>query len=845
MSDPKPQGSSSTPNDTVAITGLADEVGDRDEDSTPTVCHAPDSSPPLDSPAPDEPIAASNRYTFERLLGEGGMGSVLRVHDAELNRNVAMKVLKPRLLKSAGALARFREEAQIAAQLQHPGIIPVHDIGRRPDGSVYFTMKEVKGQTFEDVIDEVQIALEEGRDRTESGWSFRRLIDVFHRVCETVAYAHHRGVVHRDLKPENIMVGAFGEVLVLDWGLAKVLSEEDRPDEEAVMTDRSLDDSTRTRVGSISGTPAYMAPEQARGQIHKIGPTTDVYALGGILYAILSGRTPYMASDVRELLDLVAEGAPIDPPSELEETPGVVPLELETIAMWALMHRQDDRYAEAGQMAKEVAAWLDGARRREKAREVLAEARRTAQKIDPERERATKLDIEAAQKLEALPDDAALEAHYPAWELEAEARRAREQADLYEREALQGYRSALSHAPDLEEATDALTTHFHRAHKAAEARGDTARATELGDRLAQLDTRGRFARYLQGDGAVTLVTDPPGAHVALYEMVERHKQVVPEYRRSLGTTPLREVSLPRGSWMLEITAPGRARVRYPLRIERLQHWDGIPPGESEPFAIRLPEEGELGADDCYVPAGWFWTGSPDRTSQYPMPRQRIWVDGMVFKRFPVTMQELLDCVNAHMQESGSVPDALVPEYRGHRLFRQVGDRWELGADPDGDAIAPDWPVCLVPWEAAQRYATWLAARTKAPWRLPHELEWRKAASGADERPFSWGFAAEPLMAANLARELHSVAAFPHDESPYGLRHCVGGVIEMTRDEAPAGFPVVEQRLRPCELDGEPLKVLAVGGAWSENLTRSAANRRKGHARTDRAAYMGMRLCRPV
>ena len=225
------------------------------------------------------------------ILGEGGMGSVRLIRDRKLNRRLAMKIIHPKLLSHTSAAARFAEEAQVCAQLQHPNIVPVHDFGTLPDGRLFFTMKEIKGRSLDAVIRSVHASVKDGRFYpTSDGWTFRRLIDVFYKVCQAIGYAHAKGVLHRDLKPENIMLGEFGEVLVVDWGIAKVLGRVDRAAEAGdfdLVTSSRLG-SEATRMGQVAGTPAYMAPEQARGEIDMLNPQSDVYALGAILYEILS-----------------------------------------------------------------------------------------------------------------------------------------------------------------------------------------------------------------------------------------------------------------------------------------------------------------------------------------------------------------------------------------------------------------------------------------------------------------------------------------------------------------------------------------------------------------------------
>jgi serine/threonine protein kinase len=238
--------------------------------------------------AADSPDLSGTRYELVEKLGEGGMGGVYRVADTELGRQVALKVI--RVVDSTGEfVARLLREAKIIAQLEHPGIVPVHDVGTLPDGRVFYTMKLVQGRRLD------QYTAEAG-GIPERLWTFQK-------ICEAVSFAHAHKVLHRDLKPQNIMVGTFGEVLVMDWGLAKILGAEApikvdaekpsagfqtkaRPDTSSAVPD--------TAHGAVLGTPGYMAPEQARGDLAAIGQRTDVYALGAVLHFLLrdAGRTP-------------------------------------------------------------------------------------------------------------------------------------------------------------------------------------------------------------------------------------------------------------------------------------------------------------------------------------------------------------------------------------------------------------------------------------------------------------------------------------------------------------------------------------------------------------------------
>ncbi|MGK0303688.1 MAG: serine/threonine protein kinase/formylglycine-generating enzyme required for sulfatase activity [Planctomycetota bacterium] len=246
----------------------------------------------------------TGRYKVLGILGQGGVGAVHRGHDTDLGRDVAMKFLHERYAKEPSVLHRFVEEAQIGGQLQHPGIVPVYELGMA-DGKPFFTMKMVKGETLAKKLTE----------RADIGADRRKFMVIFEDICQTMAYAHARGVVHRDLKPANIMIGSFGEVQVVDWGMGKVLSSDDglgEPGEQelqsqasVIETARSSGRGTQSIMGSVMGTPAYMPPEQAQGDVDAMDERSDVFALGAVLCEILTGAPPYVG-DQSELLAMAS-----------------------------------------------------------------------------------------------------------------------------------------------------------------------------------------------------------------------------------------------------------------------------------------------------------------------------------------------------------------------------------------------------------------------------------------------------------------------------------------------------------------------------------------------------------
>ncbi len=334
-------------------------------------------SPPatgVDSGPPPASAEAAGRYLVEDEIGRGGMGVVFRAFDRDLRRRVAMKVLHFQLARPDGAspdlardanrelAERFVEEAQTTAQLQHPGIVPVYEIGLTGQGRLFFTMKLVRGRTLATVIADARA----GEPRTAREFTLFRRLQILVEVARTVAYAHERGVVHRDLKPHNVMLGPYGEVQVMDWGLAKVLARagDERPAREpapAAAADRASEidvahERDHTLPGKLLGTPSYMAPEQAAGETARVGPAADIYALGAILYHVLVGRAPFDGRSTAEVVSKVISSAPVAPRTIDPRVPG----ELEAIALKALAKTPAERYESAGAFAGDVQAWLEG-----------------------------------------------------------------------------------------------------------------------------------------------------------------------------------------------------------------------------------------------------------------------------------------------------------------------------------------------------------------------------------------------------------------------------------------------------------------------------------------------------
>jgi serine/threonine protein kinase len=287
----------------------------------------------------DWPNLAGTKYEVIEKIGQGGMASVYQVRDHDLDRDVALKVLLGTDANASGKW-RLEQEARIIARLEHPSIVPIHDTGVLPDGRVYYAMKLVHGKRLDE------------HAAPES--SVADVLRLFEKICEAVAFAHSHGVVHRDLKPQNIMVGPFGEVLVMDWGVARLLQDiRPRARDSGASEDSNRPVAvSRTMNGTVVGTPGYMAPEQSQGLVDVVNERTDIYGLGAILYFLLTGHPP----DPPALPERASSAAPVG------KVPLTIPRPLQAICRKAMALRPGDRYQAVQELSADIGRFLAGDR---------------------------------------------------------------------------------------------------------------------------------------------------------------------------------------------------------------------------------------------------------------------------------------------------------------------------------------------------------------------------------------------------------------------------------------------------------------------------------------------------
>lgn len=300
----------------------------------------------------DAASKSGGRFRVIKPHARGGLGEVVVAEDLDLHREVALKQIQSRHADNAEARSRFVLEAEVTGSLEHPGIVPVYAFGTSSDGRPYYAMRFIRGESLQQAIEEFH--QQHGKAVDWSSVDFRRLLRRFVDVCQAIAYAHSRGVLHRDLKPGNVMLGKYGETLVVDWGLAKVLSADKQIQASDVAMPLEQGSELMTVAGSIVGTPVFMSPEQASGNTAEIGPATDIYALGATLYQLLTGEPPVSGENVRDVIVKVRAGA-ITPLSGRRPK---IPAALQSICRKALAVKAEDRYATASLLAEDVERWM-------------------------------------------------------------------------------------------------------------------------------------------------------------------------------------------------------------------------------------------------------------------------------------------------------------------------------------------------------------------------------------------------------------------------------------------------------------------------------------------------------
>lgn len=790
---------------------------------------------PIELPKDSEEIDLSP-FELICMLGEGGMGKVYRVRDTRFNRTLALKCIRPDIVEVDQSITRFIEEAQFTSQLQHPGIIPVHEFGQLDNGLYYFTMKEVQGRTLSHMINELYAP----ENKLLTYQSMHRMIEIFKQACSAVSYAHSNGIIHCDLKPSNIMIGSFGEVYVLDWGVAQKVFHKGGKRSHIQHPYSSL----HSTFTPMMGTPQYMAPEHASGDLNKLCLQSDVYSLGLILFQIITGKVAYGGDPVDALRRLKED--------ERESLEGPLPIPdlLAEIYTKATARAPLERYLNAGEMVFELTEWLDGAQKEAKAQALVEHASALLPSATALRTQSDALFQEAQVTLEDISKAAPEEEKWSGWEIESKAKALLLEAQKKEVEYTNLLHGALSHFPDHTQAHSLLAQYYENEHRKAELDKDHSAVQRTEALLLfhtqalpeKIPSRVRHLNYLKGDGALTITTDVEDVEVEVYRYEEQNRRTRAVHYKTLGTTPIYEHPMPFGDYLILLKKPGYRTVHYPVHINRLGHWDTVPPGEEFPSPIKMFSDHELDAGDQYVPEGWFLSIS-DLDE-----KKSIWLPGFVIKQHPVTNKEYLHFLNSLIEE-GREEEAMFHAPRAQQGMnpnkevqiygRDANGRFYLKPDPEGDLWEEDWPVLMVSWHNAMAYAKYYSTDQKS-WRLPYELEWEKAARGTDGRKYPWGDFFDASRCCNRYSSEQrllptSVYDFPVDESPYLVRGIAGNCSEWCFDPynihptlSTDHSPTSEERM--CR-----------GGSWIHQPSALKLKRRISNVPYARLSSVGFRL----
>ncbi|MBI2921718.1 MAG: protein kinase [Planctomycetes bacterium] len=534
-------------------------------------------------------LPLTDKFRLGAELGRGGLGRVVEAEDGTIGRTVALKLLREDAPEEA--LERFRWEARVTGRLEHPNVVPVHEVGRLPDGREFFCMKRIAGRDMAEAI-------------REGKWPLRRLVEAFRDVCGAVAYAHWKGVIHRDLKPANVMLGDFGEVLVVDWGLAKEQGGRAEGREGGKATLERGDGvpalspsgpSALTLDGDLMGTPAYMPPEQAAGRLSELDARSDVWSLGAILYEILAGRPPFVGEGALEVARRVVE-EPVAPPSSVRACPP----DLEAICLKALSKKKEDRYASAVELELEIEQFLEGTKERERREaQAAAEMARARERIAA----CARLGAEARGQAECARQKKFSTESWEPLEKKREIWQAEDRATELENLAAEAFSegealltSVLAAIPDHAEARRLRAElHWRRFLEAEEAQD--RKGMVLSRRIAERHNDGALDEALSGLGTVEV-----RASAYSCACLRDGRDVEPGELGVLGYHPWSGRKFDEGRWASLTDLEPRAPLR--LRVHRAA-CAASPVAGAEAWAYRYEE-----IDRVLVPASPAGSGPP-------------------------------------------------------------------------------------------------------------------------------------------------------------------------------------------------------------------------------------------
>ncbi|MEI6890925.1 MAG: bifunctional serine/threonine-protein kinase/formylglycine-generating enzyme family protein [Pontiella sp.] len=767
--------------------------------------------------------SSAAHYSSITPLGKGSFGEVHSAHDALLGRDVAIKSLKVQFRDEEEVVDRFLKEARGTSQLEHPNIMPVHEIGVNDELGIYFTMKKIEGDDLKEILER----LEANTSFYLEKYPLNKLLDIFLSICNGVAFAHSKGVIHRDLKPANIMIGKFGEVLILDWGLVKSLHKVEGDSCNIQLRMEELETASHTIDGAISGTPNYMSPEQAEGNVGSVSFQSDIYSLGAILYHSLTYLQPFEKTQVHKLLENVRSGQFSRP--RLRRPEKKIPRELDAICMKAMSRSQEDRYDSVELFAEDIRNYIDhctvsaykapglircwNTLRRNPIKSSMAAAVLIALGLAFGMQRTIlegtfRHNLEIAEQLRAQADEQILHARRTIDELtrisegvqekaQSEAEKRLNRSLEYLVHSISGQfniaQSYLDNIPEqfrrreivMSNYLGILESHIDFAFYRNELNTVKEFVAVVRKRfdLLRIDMPPYLEAYLvgleeraEGHGSLTFTASENVGSVQVFALREVNGHRVLDLNAKLDQIkpPMAAEVVPQGSYMAMVTLKNDQGIwPYPIYIAH---------GEEVKIHLNFPDTIPEGM--AFVPAGKFIFGGAD---SHFYREKEVELEAYFMKKFEVTFREYLEFWNLLDDQ------ALRQNYRARvqlnekeRMFYDVWD--DEGKMLFADQLKLGMPVVGVTRQAAEAYCQWLSKKQGQVVRLPTVHEWEKAARGVDGRIYVWGNGLDPngtLTQNNTSGKeqfplFAPPASFKHtDVSPYGVYDMAGNVREMT------------------------------------------------------------------
>ncbi len=638
---------------------------------------------------------------------------MVRATDRSVGRVVALKTLKEGMGMAPDVVDRFMAEACVTARLEHPNIVPVYEIGAFKNGQPYYTMRVVKQRNLQDVLGSKTLCAE---------WPLVRLVGAFVQISRALAYAHRLGVLHRDIKPENILLGDFGEVYLADWGNAKAMKDSPLGNAASTTSRRPssmppgvhvFPDSRRTSLSEpsgLSGTPGYIAPEQIRGDRARSDHRADIFALGVVLYEILTGQHPFDAPTVLGVILATQTRIPKPPRSVAPSCP----LVLEVLCLAMLAKDPHNRPESADRVALEAVALREGAqgreRRHEEARRLCELAQLPVERSAALGEERERLLTEARRLLRGVKGHEPVERKRPGWELEDRAGMVEREQAISAAEAIDLFTKALAYDPVSIEARASLSDLYWTRAREAEAERRPALRVYYEALVSEFDV-GRYSALLRADAMLSIDTSPPGAVVTAHLYVQKDRVLVPVEPRILGRTPIVEAPPP----ARELPAGAEAQ-RLPRRaIPGAPSARRTPRGRSDPLHRRRDRRRvrlrARGARSSAAAIPW-------RRPRCPSCEPEL--EDYAIGRFPVTFREYcafldaLDRIDPALAEKRAPRDLRGAD--GAVVQRGPSGLWEPCESliegearrmfPPEDGHLWNVPVVLIDWFDALAYCRW-------------------------------------------------------------------------------------------------------------------------------------------